>query len=435
MAKPRRKPANKQPKSQVSSLSSKRSRKDLGLTGDELEHADVLFSQIFAGAKRDLKHISNSLEAEMFGSAIWGLWWNKAMIGVDTETVMSTGLRTYLLDQTSPMAGVFLHTLASVAPPQFHSDYEETTKELELRGFIEPAWASQPSQATPTRAVKVFDPVHDDGVVVIIGFDHPDAPHCLDVLIDNNADGIAKDAFIVLEPIESMEKSFQELEDGPGEVVDLPLDEARALVQRAFDATDTMYDPPVADTFEQTRAIAIKRIRSLPEGFTSPAVEPLTESECSDLVNQFLKSPYFKQDDYEVDAETLKSLAGQILNFSNGSKGVKLRFSPTMVEIFLCDWAVRKISVDPGDLEQLPKLLKAWISFVDNRRHVPAAATKAAHRAVDTYTDDLLEAKSDQPDWERAKLLAQAIQAQGIDVTDEEAIQALIDEINSPDNY
>ncbi len=209
-------------------------------------------------------------------------------------------------------------------------------------------------------------------------------PRTVNVYIDHNLGGIAKDTFVMPDRLDAVETAYAKRDDSRGILRDLPLDEARAILLAAFEATDSTWQPPVEDTFSRFRALSLARIRTLPEGFVLPDRPEVTEQDRDALVGEFLASANATKAALLFDADVAEHLAEQILRYSTDYvTGEQLRFSPTMAEIFCVDWAPRKLMADREDLANLPALLKAWVPFVDERREVVGDATAATQRSID----------------------------------------------------
>ena len=56
----------------------------------------------------------------------------------------------------------------------------------------------------PTVAWLTSDPIDDDGVSVMVGFDGPAGPSTIGVYVDHNLGGMAKDVFVLPDGIDEV---------------------------------------------------------------------------------------------------------------------------------------------------------------------------------------------------------------------------------------
>ena len=110
--------------------------------------------------------------------------------------------------------------------------------------------------------------------------------------------------------------------------------------------------------------------------------------------------------------------------------GATLRFSPVMVEVFCLDWAPRRVAADQDALALLPEVLVAWIRFAGRRRGIPEDAIEEAVDAVHEHERAMIDLAQDPASWGPAKMMAMTIIERGIDVTDPEAVEAFVYDVN-----
>jgi hypothetical protein len=130
-------------------------------------------------------------------------------------------------------------------------------------------------------------------------------------------------------------------------------------------------------------------------------------------------------------ASAVEYLASQVMVFSfDHVLGATLRFSPVMVEVFCLDWAPRRIAADQDALALLPDVLVAWIRFAGRRRGIPEGAIGEAVDAVRSHERAMIDLAQDPASWGPAKMMAMTIIERGIDVTDPEAVEAFVYDVN-----
>lgn len=347
---------------------------------------------------------------------------------------MGGGLIAYAGRAGSPVSVIVLRAVASVAPEPYGTRAARTANRLVVAGAPEPTWAALPGAQQPTKAVVQFDPVDDDGITVMVGYDGPGGPDTVGIYIDFNLGRMAKDVFIVPEPVDQVQDRLVAHAIARGTSFrEIALSEAAAWWKVAFAITDITLDPPVDDDIYRLRPLIDARLALLPPGGQVPPTDALNDAARDEILDEFVASPEAGPlVDGEADSELICELAFHILNFAlDYVYGEPLRFSPVMVEIFCTSWAPRKALLDDDGLDLLPDVLRSWIEFVGRRRGIPGAAISGAIDAVDRYETTLRAESSDEANWGPAKVLARSLQAEGIDITDSKSVQTFIDRVNA----
>jgi hypothetical protein len=107
-----------------------------------------------------------------------------------------------------------------------------------------------------------------------------------------------------------------------------------------------------------------------------------------------------------------------------------LHWSPIVVELVLTDWFPRKFTLDDEDIERLPIVLRAWLEFTGTERGLSSSAIVEMLAAVDEFEPLYREAMHDPAGAGPAKSIATLMLAEGVDLTDAEAVQGWIDAFN-----
>lgn len=404
-----------------------------GFTNEERRALEEIFAIVLRGARDEITDDLDPLTVQVWASHVCGVWWGRGVVEQDTETVFCGGLVDHAARAGTPEAVRALRALSAVAPEPFVARAREAAEALVSDGVPEPPWRDAVTGTVEaTAAAMVDDPVHDDGVNVLIGFDGPTGPHAVGVYIDHNLGGMAKDLLLLPVPWSEVLAYHAEPFDGVRlRVTELDVAEAASRWRSAFWMTDHTLDPAVSDDLPQLRALALARLTALPEG-KAPDEPRLGDRERDAVLDAFLGSPHaLGLIERGVDHDVVDELAFQMLTYScDYVRGTPLRFSPVMVELFCCDWATRKIAMDGEAFEVLPEVLRAWIRFAGERRGIPTDAIEEAVAAVSEYEDELAMATSDPSTWGPAKALAQAMRERGIDLTDPEKIEEFVGRVN-----
>lgn len=98
---------------------------------------------------------------------------------------------------------------------------------------------------------------------------------------------------------------------------------------------------------------------------------------------------------------------------------------------FLLDYMPRKMPTDDETLSLAPGGVKRFLRFLDQRQTLVGDPLQALEGTVDELTDALVEAANDPGNWGMAKSLVSAMDAEGIEVTDQEALEAWMADFNS----
>ena len=407
------------------------------LSSAERAGLDDIFEQILRSAPKDLTDGIPPLAVEMWASDMWSLWANSALIGLDAVEVFAGGVITHAARRATPSALVTLRALGAVAPEPYGARARREAGRLASTGVAEPGWAAVLGTSEPTVAWLTYDPIDDDGVSVMVGFDGPAGPSTIGVFVDHNLD-MAKDVFALPDGISEVLAELQQGNDQPGPVTycEISLEEAAARCIEAMEMTDMTFGPPTSEDFDDLRALVMARLAKLPSGGEVPEAPGMTDEERDQLLTQFFESEEtvglwgLSGEDNEDDA--IEHLAHQILSFSlDCVLGTPLRFSPVMVELFCLDWAPRQVAIDGDGFTLLPDVLAAWIRFVGRRRGIlEEAIAEAVHTAYDC-APEMIDLSQDPEVWGPAKTLALGIQQRGIDPTDQIALYDFVSEVNN----
>ena len=398
---------------------------------------DDIFARILRSAPTDLSDDIPPLVAEMWASEMWSIWAGSELIGMDAVEVFGGGMIDYAARRATPAALIVLRALSAVAPDPYGSRARLKADRLAVQGTAERSWASVLGTERPTTAWLSFDPIDDDGVSVMVGFDGPGQETTIGVYVDHNLGGIAKDVFAVPAGIAEVlaELRQRHIEPQDPEYKEISLDEAATRWGEALEMTERTFEPPITEDLDHLRALVLARMATLPAGGHLPEAPTLNDEERGGLLAEFLQSDEVIGltgiDGEDNESTTLEELAAQLLTFSlDYTLGTPLRFSPVMVEIFCLDWAPRKIALDGDAFTLLPDILAAWIRFVGRRRAIPERSIGESVDATYEFAPEMIELSQDPEAWGPAKTMVLALQQRGIDISDQAALNDFVDEVN-----
>lgn len=287
---------------------------------------------------------------------------------------------------------------------------------------------SEPVGSAVVEQCFVLDHETDDGHNIGLVARHPgsDAPHLIMTFVDVNIGGLARD-IMVSDQIDQLRQAATA--DG---LVSSPVDPAEAHT-RLLDAlriTDMTIDAPVADDFAHVRPLLEQLMTTLPAPETPSDHDP-DDDEIDALVERMVELSRDRWDD-RLTPERLRSTGQLVAGFMAHHMGRSASaWSPTRVEIFLCDYVPRKIAAPPETLMSLPSEMAAL---------VPAAHQLAGweDRHINATLDVIRQVT---PEFERLitspehgspgkQMLMRAL-AEGVDLEDPDQLDALVGRVNS----
>jgi hypothetical protein len=412
-------------------------RRPARMTAGERAGLEDIFAQLLRSATKDLPDDIPALVAQMWASEIWSIWTGSELIDMDALEVFGGGMIDYAARRGTPAALMVLRALSSVAPEPFGSRARLRAERLAAGGVPERSWSPIVGTERPTSAWLSFDPIDDDGVSVMVGFEVEGQESTLGIYVDNNLGGIAKEAFAVPVGVAEVLTRLRDApKDGDGlEFEELSLDDAAARWTAALEMTELMFDPPTTEDLDHLRALVEVRLATLPAGRDLPVRTTLSDDERDELLADFLESDetigLMRVDDQDGENATVEELAEHVLTYAlDYTVGTPLRFSPVMVEIFCLDWAPRKIAQDGDGFTLLPDVLAAWIRFVGRRRSIPEESIRTAVDAAYEFAPEMIELAQEPEAWGPAKTMALAVRQRGIELSDQAALDDFVDEVN-----
>ena len=349
------------------------------------------FRAILTSARTELVSVDDALDAESWASQLRSMWHRMSLVdGADPEEVFGGALVDWLAGQHQPAALAALRALGGVGSEWFAGRAARAADRLARSGVSEPAWAGEVGQATPTEAWRLSEDYYGDGYAIFVGFTRPGAAaHTVNVYIDRNLGGIAKDAFVAAEPLDDVLDAVRRtLADEDVDLEQQDLADAAAEIRTAFGCTDRTLGPPGSDTLLAVRGLIEARLRLLPPNGQVAEWPSLTDPERDALLDEFCASPEAAG---LSGCPDLAAVAHDILSFTcDYLDGRPLRWSPTVVEVFLADWFPRKISAGRDYFAQVPQVTKSWIRFAGRIRHIDGRHVAETLTAVDRWTPELL---------------------------------------------
>ncbi|MFY9265128.1 MAG: hypothetical protein WAO61_06850 [Solirubrobacterales bacterium] len=388
--------------------------------------------QIVLTLCRDAATLRSALEAELWASEILGSWWPPSLefraSRLEADDEYGGPLVAELARNGSEGALAALIAFGEVCETELALVARRHAEEMIAKGVRPPAWAEAITTAQINRVAVMRDQIFDDGMTIFIEAEHNDGgeSHAIGVYIDNNLGGMAKD-IVQADSIEHVEQIVAGNSDDQDAVIVESMGpvEAGARIYDAMQLTDETLDPPVGEEYPALRALALLRNSDLPGG---PPVDVSTSEVSPErreaLRAEFLSAPEGKQFDAESDEAFIASLA---IDFcADYVDGRPLRWSPSLVEIFMLGWLPNKVLADRATFEAVPEALAAWVRFAGRRREIAEWAIDKTIAAIEEFKAELLLLQDGEGELSPSMEFLTAAKSAGIDLEDEQAMESFI---------
>lgn len=282
-------------------------------------------------------------------------------------------------------------TAALLAVAEVLIDDEDLLEEIRRARSVGPYTAPEfLSRLGETTAHRTVETVHalGDGENIVVGARLPDGQELTAlVYIDHNLGTVAKDGFLIDQPIAAMVGTFMgaSIVDAHTSANDIPPADARARLTEAISNGALMFPPFESETWPQARAAVQWMARLLPEGGAGYVRPEWTEKQKSDLARRFFASPAGRPLDDRERRDLLESILWYGTDYGPGDP---MRWSAPAAEILLLDWIPRKIVADRDYLALAPALLSAFVRFCDAERGIPSDLTAETLNAIETFAPE-----------------------------------------------
>ncbi|HEY8718908.1 hypothetical protein [Pengzhenrongella sp.] len=374
----------------MSSVSGKRPRpkQKPDPSGDPLRAAlDALYLPLAHELRSSLRS-DDPLHAEAAVSAFLGQLW--AADGIDGEfpTMIIDAFIGDLATRAAPESTAALVVLAQLAPAESSRDLATRLLTEQSPQAPRPGWADAIGARSPG-PVMVFADEYGDQAQLALEFTGPRRSHVLMALIDYSHLGAwCPDLFLVqdAEVLHPVMAERARARKGLSRLVPLHPAAAAVLIRRAIAATDLTHEPDVADSYIETLALALARLRLVEASTdtraedavavgealraaglhaTSPLEDPavIEPAEREALVRRFLGSvPAAALAD--VAPDVVQVLVRLLVDYGcDLDDGRPLRVSAVKLGNFLLRWMPRQVTLDRDVRTALPPVIEAWVEF------------------------------------------------------------------------
>jgi hypothetical protein len=313
-----------------------------------------------------------------------------------------------------------LFAIRALLPPTWREPADAAIAALMHLAIPSPPWAAEIDAPRPLDAWAATDE-YGDQTMVGVGFRHGAwLPNGLQFMVDRNFEGLVRQAMVAPRP-DAMLQVWSENAPADLEPHATTAQEAADRLAVGIGMFDLYLDPPVDDDVRRLMPLLRARLRQLP-----PAVEPREEKPVGAARRRRLARDFARSDDAPpgIDAELL---ASYFIDYgADWSGGDPLRWSPVRVELLLMDWFPRKVALADQEIAAVPVALRGWVRWAARHKGISSEGLAETLAALDEFGGEFVAAMHDEESFGPAKSLARAMLEDGIDVTDEAAVQRWI---------
>lgn len=386
--------------------------------------ADIADTLVRGG--HELLGIHDPLEAELWASAVLGNFY-KIDAPLQARDELETQLWPAVVRRAEARADVaglaVLLVFSAVADGSVATDARDAAVRLQAAGLHAPGWAAELGSAVFEGAWVLRD-VFGDHEAYFATFRYPGRrPHIVNALYDKAMGEIIKDAFVGYSPKDARPRAERE------EGVLVADADPGAMARRVVDAIasgDLYLDNDWTSEFKESRALVLARMRTLPMAAPIEPVQPPGDEEREALASEFLALGSVR--DYDEADLVVSHCLDYVCDYLGEDR---FRWSPIVVEQFLLDYLPRKVSLSFRTVAQLPAVLRVWVRFALAKRGLEERWIAETEQAVDRFGKQFRSAMTDVDHFGPAKLLGNAILADGVDPLDQRSVDTWVQEFNA----
>jgi hypothetical protein len=395
----------------------------------EAELAAIVQSFIGAieGRIAGLAQTPDPLDAELVASGVLAMWHGNNPLEREARQALGRSVIRRLSAARDPDSLAFLVALAATAAPPLVAEAAAAADRVRTAKVPEPIWSRSIGRPALVDAWISTDEYEDQSLVAATFAYDRRPPHAITAIIDANFHGLFRDMAVIGSP----DKVRGEWGEHSGMSIGPLSEQALAdLWGRALENYDHTIEPPVTEDGQSLVPLVRSRLRLLPapREIEMPEV-PYEERRA--LVAAFRVSPA-AADLPEVDGAPIADLARWFMDYAcDYGAGDPLRWSPLAVELLLTDWLPRKAVMEPAEVEWLPEVLRRFVRHAGHQKGLPDDLVAETLEAVDRFAPDFAAGMADEEAAGPAKQLVLEMRRAGVDVTDEAAVGAFIDDWNA----
>lgn len=364
---------------------------------------------IFAAALRGVRGIhavDEPIEVESFVSDLLGNF-DQPLIDIDDSVdFLGQQLVRFLIAKRSPDALAVLHGIAAIADEPLAGSARQGIARLRAAGRDDPPFAPHLGTYRFSGAWVSIDEYGDQEMVAIGFVSEGGRQHTLGCMVDHNFEGLVREAMLVPD-IEVFRRSWQDLSSMA--IVDIDAQGAADRLGQGLRMYDLYLDPPVSDDVDELAILMKARLRLLPEP----------------------REPEWQRGKLGARATPSVGRAGSSTIASTTTDGDPLRWSPIAVELCLVDWFPRKATLDDESIAEVPDALRRFVRYAGRKKGLSPVSIKETLDAIDEFEPDYLAAMREPASFGPAKSLVDQMLSDGVELTDDRAVQAWIEALNA----
>ncbi|MGH2747567.1 MAG: hypothetical protein ACRDKB_06550 [Actinomycetota bacterium] len=376
-----------------------------------------------AATAAELVELESPFLAECWLSSLVSIWEDAYLVDADPEKVIGLSVVDAAASEASPRALALLSGLAVLGGKRVGPRARTEARRLDGRRDEAPRWLDALGRARLVGSWKTHEPFGDGDMVTLVLQHAGYQAHAIGVLIDHNLGSMAKDV-LVADDAGSL-KSLWEHEVPGVTVVDIDTQEAADALAHGLEIEGMYLNSPATEELREFRPLLRCYLRTLP----SPrAIHPpsFDERDRDRLAAEFAASV----EAHGLDPAVIDDLACRVVDFGcDYSDGDPLRWSPTVVELFMTDWLPRKALLE-APLKGVPDTVRAWVRFAGRKRGLNESLIEETVTAVERWEREFAKAMKDSTRFGPAKAIVGAMLAEGIELTDQASVDAWIRDFN-----
>jgi hypothetical protein len=220
--------------------------------------SDVVLNE----ARQVLSHVSQPIDAELWGSDMIGALSGDGFVGADVMTEVADSLVPAVELKATPEALGLLRVLGAIGSPELKAAATAAAERVTAQGLADPVWATAIGSPSVGKCWHYSD-VGGRQESLTVSFGYGPAEHALSVLIDHGKGGKIKDAWVD-DAAGLLDKTWLAAENDPLIVFEEiePADASRRLT-KAIAAGECPSKPDEADDLTAHRALLHARARYL----------------------------------------------------------------------------------------------------------------------------------------------------------------------------
>jgi hypothetical protein len=388
------------------------------------------------GGGRDLLAEDSPIAAEVWGSRLLSMFElarRDARLNGTEVPQFESALLERCRQRRDVASAVVAGALASVVPLPLGSVAHAVVSELRRSVPGVSAWVRSIGAVAATRAWVATD-VFGDQDSLIIGYrvdtDHHE--HALVALIDHNLSGQAKDAWLAPD-LAAVLSAWQSAPDTHLQIEEIDVDVALVRLRDAMATSDLFNgdDELRTEEFAHHRALVWSRLRRAGLTEVPTTVAQIAPVDREKLVQRFMDSVAGRDTVAQLSGIDVAILAAYLVDLRSDYEGRPLRWSPIVIDVLLADLVPRKLLLTESEIAALPTVVRAWVRFSGHETGLAPEFVAETLRAVDATENVFLLRMGDPQFAGPAKALLATLQAQGVDLSDADAISAALQNIGA----